>query len=167
MENEFEIIRNEDLQKSNLIQPQEIELKLRPRIPQEISFTIGQSVDYPVDLYFLFDLSFSMNASRNTFAEQSKNIISSIKKLTEDYRIGFGSFIDKDVVPFKSNVDEFNCPKDQTCVSPYSFYHRKSLGVIDPTEFERFESELYYIYSLKCRPSADFLLGYAFLMGWE
>ena len=76
VENDFEIIRNENLQKSNLIQPQEIELKLRPGIPQEISFTIGQSVDYPVDLYFLFDLSFSMNASRNTFAEQSKNIIS-------------------------------------------------------------------------------------------
>ena len=73
VKNDFEIIRNENLQKSNLIQPQEIELKLRPGIPQEISFTIGQSVDYPVDLYFLFDLSFSMNKSRYTFAEQSKN----------------------------------------------------------------------------------------------
>lgn len=106
---------------------------------------IGQSVDYPVDLYFLFDLSFSMNKSRYTFAEQSKNIISSIKEVTEDYRIGFGSFIDKDVVPFKSNVDEFNCPKDKyhdKCVDPYSFYHQKSLGVINPTEFERLK---YYI----------------------
>ena len=42
VENEFETIRNENLQKSNLIQPQEIDLKLRPGKPQQISFTIGK-----------------------------------------------------------------------------------------------------------------------------
>ena len=38
--------------------------------PQTISFKTGQSKKYPLDLYFLLDLSWSMQKSRNNFAEQ-------------------------------------------------------------------------------------------------
>ena len=70
--NEQELIQNEALSKEKLIQPQKIRLKLRPGAEQDIPIRIGQSKDYPVDLYFLLDLSFSMNESRNTLAEQGK-----------------------------------------------------------------------------------------------
>ena len=65
-------------------------------------------------------------------AEQGSVIIDNIKAITPDYKMGFGSFIDKDVAPFKSTNDDFNCPKEiQNCESPYSFYHRQSLDKID------------------------------------
>ena len=129
LKNEQEIILNSELSLQQLIKPQQVNLKLRPGVQHNLTFTIGQSVNYPVDVYFLFDLSFSMNKSRNTLAEQAGRIVDKITDITEDYRIGFGSFIDKDVAPFTSTNDEFNCPKDVECRNPYSFYHQRSLSI--------------------------------------
>ena len=129
LKNEQEIIRDSELSLQQLIKPQQVNLKLRPGVQHNLTFTIGQSVNYPVDVYFLFDLSFSMNKSRNTLAEQAGRIVDKITDITEDYRIGFGSFIDKDVAPFTSTNDEFNCPKDVECRNPYSFYHQRSLSI--------------------------------------
>ena len=70
-----------------------------------------------------------MNESRNEFAEQGAAIIESIKKITEDVQIGFGSFIDKNLPPFASTNPDWNCPKNwDHCVQPYSFCHKISLG---------------------------------------
>ena len=52
-----------------------VHLDLRPGLSQEISFTIGKSQDYPVDLYILCDLSASMRYARNYLAEQVGAII--------------------------------------------------------------------------------------------
>ena len=40
---------------------------------------MAQSSQYPVDLYFLLDLSWSMNKSRNHIAEMGGDIIAAIK----------------------------------------------------------------------------------------
>ena len=42
-------------------------------------FQVAQSSQYPVDLYFLLDLSWSMNKSRNHIAEMGGDIIGAIK----------------------------------------------------------------------------------------
>lgn len=87
-----------------------------------------QSKAYPLDIYFLLDLSWSMKNIRDNFADQVKltilitnylndylnfskvgKIISDITKVTEDLNVGFGSFIDKHLPPFASYYDEFNC----------------------------------------------------------
>ena len=52
-----------------------VHLDLRPGSSQEMSFTIGKSQDYPVDLYILCDLSASMRYARNYLAEQVGAII--------------------------------------------------------------------------------------------
>mgnify|MGYP001355265264 FL=1 len=95
VENEEDIQSNSDLDNSILIQPQKVNLELRPGLKHDLEFTIGQSDEYPVDIYFLFDLSRSMNDSRNNFAEQGAAIIDSIKEITDDVQIGFGSFVQK------------------------------------------------------------------------
>ena len=41
---------------------------------------VAQSSQYPVDLYFLLDLSWSMNKSRNHIAEMGGDIIAAIKE---------------------------------------------------------------------------------------
>ena len=51
-----------------LIQPQRVKMKLRPGSSQHLQFRVGQSRQYPLDLYFLLDLSWSMNKTRNTVA---------------------------------------------------------------------------------------------------
>ena len=51
-----------------LIQPQRVQMKLRPGSSQSLKYTVGQSHQYPLDLYFLLDLSWSMNKTRNTVA---------------------------------------------------------------------------------------------------
>jgi hypothetical protein len=70
LQNVLEIRENSDLDASTLIQPQLVNLDLRPGSEYHLPFTIGQSLEYPVDLYFLLDLSWSMNKSRFALAEQ-------------------------------------------------------------------------------------------------
>ena len=93
VKNEETILIDENLDNSILIQPQSVHMNLRPGLVQDLSFSIGQSEEYPVDLYFLFDLSFSMNSSRTTLAEQGGAIIGNITQVTKDLQIGFGSFV--------------------------------------------------------------------------
>ena len=124
-----------------LIKPQEVDLSLRPSSAQSskplvLEFEVAQSKEYPVDLYFLLDLSFSMEESRNNFAEQGGEIIEGIKDQTRNLRIGFGSFVDKNIPPFASAIPSFNCPVDNpNCLPPYSFYHFQSLSDLPADEF--------------------------------
>ena len=50
-----------------------------------------------------------------------------IQKITSDFRIGFGSFVDKEVMPFISLVAAKNGQKS-VCPQPYSFQHQMSLS---------------------------------------
>ena len=142
VQNDVKIVINNNLENSVLIKPQKVDLNLRPGISQEIEFEIAQSKDYPVDLYFLFDLSFSMKSSVETLAEQGGAIIKSISEITKDVQIGFGSFIDKDLAPFAKYHAPDTCPEglysDGRCNLPYAFHHRISLAPIqNEEEFEK------------------------------
>ena len=82
--------------------------------------------DIPVDLYFVLDSSQSMNVSSAKLARASKDITDKIQQLTNDYRLGFGSFIEKPRIPFTVGK-----------TSPtYAFHHIMSLTQ-NPTEFEK------------------------------
>ena len=81
--------------------------------------------DIPVDLYFVLDSSQSMNVSSAKLARASKDITDKIQQLTNDYRLGFGSFIEKPRIPFTMGK-----------TSPaYAFHHIMNL-THDSTEFE-------------------------------
>ena len=60
----------------------------------------------------------------------------SLTYISGDLRIGFGSFVDKPLSPFKSTNEEYNCPADKDCIPPYSFQHRIDLSKMDVQEFE-------------------------------
>lgn len=59
----------------------------------------SQAKDYPVDLYYLMDLSASMEPYRDKLSKLGLQLAKAMKKLTSDFRIGFGSFVDKVVLP--------------------------------------------------------------------
>ncbi len=54
------------------ISPQRVRVRVRPLEAEghRVTFSIAQSSQYPVDIYFLLDLSWSMDKSRDNFAQQ-------------------------------------------------------------------------------------------------
>lgn len=58
-----------------------------------------QAKDYPVDLYYLMDLSASMEPYRDQLSKLGLQLAKDMLKLTSNFRIGFGSFVDKVALP--------------------------------------------------------------------
>lgn len=67
-----------------------------------VTIKYNQAEDYPVDLYYLMDLSASMEAYRDKLSKLGLQLAKAMQKLTSNFRIGFGSFVDKVVLPMTS-----------------------------------------------------------------
>ncbi|OQR79540.1 integrin beta-PS-like [Tropilaelaps mercedesae] len=103
------------------LKPQKIKIRLRPGVSHRVEVQYRQAEDYPVDLYYLMDLSNSMSDDKDKLALLGNLLGEEMNKITRDFRLGFGSFVDKVVMPFVSTVPEklqMPCPR---CVPPYGF----------------------------------------------
>lgn len=60
----------------------------------------AQAEDYPVDLYYLMDLSNSMEDDKEKLSALGNLLAESMQNITSNFRLGFGSFVDKVVMPF-------------------------------------------------------------------
>ena len=49
------------------------------------------------------------------------DLATAIETITEDYTIGFGSFVDKEVLPYVSPLSQENCPLRKDCPPPYRY----------------------------------------------
>lgn len=65
-----------------------------------------QAEDYPVDLYYLMDLSNSMKDDKEKLALLGDLLAAEMGKITSNFRLGFGSFVDKVVMPYVNTVPE-------------------------------------------------------------
>lgn len=88
------------------MRPQRVHLKLKPNSPYILKVQFRQAVDYPVDLYYLMDLSKSMEDDKAKLAELGNLLSSEMQRITSNFRLGFGSFVDKVVMPYVSTVPE-------------------------------------------------------------
>ena len=88
------------------IKPQRVHLRLKPNSPYILKLQFRQAVDYPVDLYYLMDLSKSMEDDKAKLAELGNLLSSEMQRITSNFRLGFGSFVDKVVMPYVSIVPE-------------------------------------------------------------
>ena len=59
-----------------------------------------EQADHPVDLYYLMEMPFSMHDDKELLANLANELTGAMRNLTTDFRVGFGSFVDKDIVPF-------------------------------------------------------------------
>ena len=77
-------------------------------LEEQISFDVefSQVEDYPVDLYYVMDLSKSMEDDKNRLAELGTALSEAMQKITSNFRLGFGSFIDKTLTPFSNEAPE-------------------------------------------------------------
>ncbi|XP_046467651.1 integrin beta-PS-like [Neodiprion pinetum] len=115
------------------VKPQHVKISLRRQEELRINISYQQANDYPVDLYFLMDLSASMEPYRNNLAKLGAKVVEAMGKLTSNFHLGFGSFIDKVVLPMTNTEREWllkMCKlKDGTpCALPYEFKHQMKLG---------------------------------------
>uniref|UniRef100_A0A8C9A5Z4 Integrin beta n=1 Tax=Prolemur simus TaxID=1328070 RepID=A0A8C9A5Z4_PROSS len=120
--------------------PQRVRVTLRPGEPQQLRVRFLRAAGYPVDLYYLMDLSYSMKDDLERVRQLGHALLVRLQEVTHSVRIGFGSFVDKTVLPFVSTVPSklrHPCPsRVERCQSPFSFHHVLSLTG-DAQAFER------------------------------
>ncbi|CAN0125619.1 unnamed protein product [Bubo scandiacus] len=138
------ITRTRDSPLSNDIQltPQEVHLKLRIGQPAVFEVKFRRAMGYPIDLYYLMDLSYSMLDDLEKVKKLGGELLRALESTTPSRRIGFGSFVDKTVLPFVNTHPEKlqnPCPnKDKQCQPPFAFKHILSLT----DNAKKFESEV-------------------------
>ncbi|XP_069815067.1 integrin beta-1-A-like isoform X3 [Dendropsophus ebraccatus] len=89
--------------------------------PQTFKLTFRRVVDYPIDLYYLMDLSDSMKDDLENVKKLSTELMEKMKEITSDFRIGLGSFVGK------TDISTDPCTTEQNCTSPFSFKNVLSL----------------------------------------
>ncbi|CAN8020948.1 unnamed protein product, partial [Ixodes persulcatus] len=111
------------------LQPGKVRLALRQGAPQTFTVRYRQADDYPVDLYYLMDLTHSMKDHRDKVAELADDMVASMLNVTRNFRLGFGSFIDKVVMPYVDTTPARlqNPCHDTQCAPPYGFHHQLPL----------------------------------------
>ncbi|XP_008117348.1 integrin beta-6 [Anolis carolinensis] len=88
------------------ISPQKLTVFLRPGNEETIQINVRQTEDYPVDLYYLMDLSASMNDDLKNIKVLGSTLSKEMSKLTSNFQLGFGSFVEKPVSPFINTLAE-------------------------------------------------------------
>uniref|UniRef100_A0A671XU10 Integrin beta n=1 Tax=Sparus aurata TaxID=8175 RepID=A0A671XU10_SPAAU len=116
---------------STQISPQKMALKLRPGSQVTFQVKIQHTEDYPVDLYYLMDLSASMIDDLKKIKDLGSSLSKEMANLTSKFRMGFGSFVEKPALPFiKITEEELANPCSgvgYTCLPTFGYKHVLSL----------------------------------------
>uniref|UniRef100_A0A8D2JG08 Integrin beta n=1 Tax=Varanus komodoensis TaxID=61221 RepID=A0A8D2JG08_VARKO len=119
--------------------PQRISLRLRPGEEQNFTVRFRRAEGYPVDLYYLMDLSYSMKDDLENIKRLGSDLLAALRDVTTSVKIGFGSFVDKTVLPYTSTAPSkrrMPCPTaDDHCQPAFSYQHVLQL-TDNASEFE-------------------------------
>lgn len=130
-----QITRDDDLRDFNKdfdsvqIKPQNIKVKLRKNRQESIKMNYKPARNYPLDLYYLMDLTWSMKDDKQTLVGMGGSLTKLLSNLTENFRLGFGSFADKPIMPFinpGSEENPCNLVFDK-CLPTYGFKHKLAM----------------------------------------
>ncbi|XP_038605278.1 integrin beta-2 [Tachyglossus aculeatus] len=117
----------EMLNNQKQLTPQKMRLQLRPGQAAVFNVTFKRAKGYPIDLYYLMDLSYSMSDDLQNVKRLGADLLKALKEITESGQIGFGAFVDKTVLPFVNTHPEKlknPCPNKETkCQPPFAFKH--------------------------------------------
>ncbi|KAK2584328.1 hypothetical protein KPH14_006719 [Odynerus spinipes] len=130
-----EYVKNEDFQdvvRNQLpvqLKPQKVQVKLRPNSRMEIDLQYRPAKNYPLDLYYLMDLTWSMKDDKDTLVALGWKMAHTLGTFTTNFRLGFGSYADKPLMPFIFPGHEENPCKSEhaTCAPLYAFRHHLAL----------------------------------------
>lgn len=82
------------------VRPQKLRMTLRPGDAKRFTVSVKQVEDYPVDLYYLMDLSFSMRDDLARLRTLGNELAVTMGRTTSNLRMGFGAFVDKTTSPY-------------------------------------------------------------------
>nr|BAD15077.1 integrin beta Hr1 precursor [Halocynthia roretzi] len=133
---EFSAIGTDITQAVVQLRPQKIDLELRKGAPIKFNITYRKVSDYPVDLYYVMDLSHSMTDDLVVLQKLGTTLANDIRNnVTQNIQLGFGTFVDKVMMPFTSTVPEQlknPCVKNpgggDQCAPPFGFRHQQSIS---------------------------------------
>lgn len=94
--------------------PFRYEVLIRPGDIVTLTIMFKQLVDHPVDLYFLIDNSHTMQKYKDQLVKIIDTLSKQLSRITKDYTLGYGSFVDKPLSPFTEPLQEIYPDK---CVS--------------------------------------------------
>lgn len=77
-----------------------MKVTLRRREKLEVKFKYKLTENFPVDLYYLMDLSYSMASYREALSRLGNKLSQTMTNLTKNFRLGFGSYDEKIEFPF-------------------------------------------------------------------
>ncbi|CAL9699675.1 unnamed protein product [Knipowitschia caucasica] len=125
------------------IRPQRLHVTLRPDDAKRFVVKVRQVEDYPVDLYYLMDLSYSMNDDLFRLRTLGRGLAEAMNRTTSNLRMGFGAFVDKPLSPYMyiSPQEAVNNPCfsiNTTCLPQFGYKHVLSLT----EEVARFTEEV-------------------------
>lgn len=112
--------------------PQKVKIRLRPHETFKWFIKYKLAKNFPVDIYFLTDPSYTMRNLRDELARLAGDLATAIRSLTNDYRFGFGTTMDKVTLPFTHTTaaalqDPCGNPT-LDCDPPHDFIHRYSFS---------------------------------------
>lgn len=67
---------------------------------RRFTVSVKQVEDYPVDLYYLMDLSYSMKDDLARLRTLGNDLAEAMGRTTSKLRMGFGAFVDKPLSPY-------------------------------------------------------------------
>uniref|UniRef100_A0AAZ1XJ99 Integrin beta n=1 Tax=Oreochromis aureus TaxID=47969 RepID=A0AAZ1XJ99_OREAU len=100
------------------LQPQTVLLHLRPGEPQSFEVKFKHVEDYPIDLYYLMDLSFSIENDLMNVKKLGADM-KEMKNVTSDFRLDFCAFVGKTVMLYIS--------PPWPCTPPFTYHNILSL----------------------------------------
>ncbi|XP_018417048.1 PREDICTED: integrin beta-4 isoform X2 [Nanorana parkeri] len=102
MESEVRTLMKEQINTQLLrtqVYPQRMSMRLRAGEEQSFEYRVFEPLDTPVDLYILMDFSYSMSDDLENLKKMGDNLAQVVSKMSSNYTIGFGKFVDKVSVP--------------------------------------------------------------------
>ncbi|XP_051819161.1 integrin beta-8 isoform X1 [Antechinus flavipes] len=122
------------------VSPGEVLIQLRPGAEASFMLKIHPLQKYPVDLYYLVDVSASMHNNIEKLNSVGNDLSQKMAPFSHDFRLGFGSYVDKTVSPYISihpgRIHNQCSDYNLDCMPPHGYIHVLSLTE-NITEFER------------------------------
>ncbi|KAM6958736.1 integrin beta-8 [Aplochiton taeniatus] len=123
---------------STQVTPRDISLTLSPGSEASFIVAVQQLERYPVDLYYLVDVSASMQENLDQLKTVGTALSLRMREHSSDLRLGFGSFVDKPVSPYISvhpSKLQNPCSDYETRCRPAHGYHHLLSLTENTTEF--------------------------------
>lgn len=112
--------------------PKKLTVTLRPGEVQSIKLQVKPAENYPVRLYYLMDMSNSMEDDLMNLRTLGSKIANEMNKITTNFQLAFGTFVDKTVTPFIQERKPIPCTG---CEKTFGYHHVFDFN----TDAEKFE----------------------------